>query len=319
MARITVGWKENGQPIYKPIGYRDTREGALILLGEYNCNPYDIDAAKITMEELFDKWSERELLKMSKNTAKTYKSAFKKHCKALHKMPYKAIKSFHMQKVIDGCGHGYSTQGSIKSLFGRLDDFAMELDVITKKYSELIHAAPVPPTSKEPFTDEEVDSIWDHRGEPLADTALIFIYGGWRINELLTMKTENVNLEERWFRSGSKTNAGKARIVPIHDLIFDAVERRVKEGNKYLISLNEKRVPTHKYYEFWHEYMQLCDTKTHTPHDARHTLRSKLDSAGANKVCIDLIMGHKNKDVGERVYTHKTLQELRDALALVTR
>ena len=54
----------------------------------------------------------------------------------------------------------------------------------------------------------------------------------------------------------------------------------------------------------------------HTPHECRHTFRSLLDSAGANKKCIDLMMGHTSKDVGERIYTHKTLDELRDALLL---
>ncbi len=42
----------------------------------------------------------------------------------------------------------------------------------------------------------------------------------------------------------------------------------------------------------------------HTPHECRHTFRSRLDSAGANNVCIDRIMGHKSKETGERVYTH---------------
>lgn len=55
----------------------------------------------------------------------------------------------------------------------------------------------------------------------------------------------------------------------------------------------------------------------HTPHECRHTFRSRLDSAGANKVCIDLMMGHKSKEVGERVYTHKTIDELKEALNLV--
>lgn len=55
----------------------------------------------------------------------------------------------------------------------------------------------------------------------------------------------------------------------------------------------------------------------HVPHECRHTFRSRLDSAGANKVCIDRIIGHKSNDVGERVYTHKTLQELKDTIALL--
>ena len=57
----------------------------------------------------------------------------------------------------------------------------------------------------------------------------------------------------------------------------------------------------------------------HTPHETRHTFRTRLDSAGANKRCIDLMMGHKSKDVGERVYTHKTLDELWEAIEIITR
>ncbi len=55
----------------------------------------------------------------------------------------------------------------------------------------------------------------------------------------------------------------------------------------------------------------------HVPHECRHTFRSRLDSAGANKVCMDRMIGHKSSDVGERVYTHKTLQELKDTIALL--
>jgi integrase len=57
----------------------------------------------------------------------------------------------------------------------------------------------------------------------------------------------------------------------------------------------------------------------HTPHDCRHTFRSRLDSAGANKRCVDLMMGHKSKDVGERVYTHKTTEELKLNIELITK
>lgn len=56
---------------------------------------------------------------------------------------------------------------------------------------------------------------------------------------------------------------------------------------------------------------------SHTPHECRHTFRSRMDSAGANKRCIDLIMGHSSKDVGERVYTHKTVRELHEAISLM--
>ena len=67
---------------------------------------------------------------------------------------------------------------------------------------------------------------------------------------------------------------------------------------------------------FWRKIMDTAEMK-HTPHECRHTFRSRLDSAGANKRCIDLMMGHKSKDVGERVYTHKTFGELKTAIELL--
>ena len=57
---------------------------------------------------------------------------------------------------------------------------------------------------------------------------------------------------------------------------------------------------------------------THLPHDTRHTFRSELDRKNANKVCIDLLMGHSSGGTGERIYTHKTIEELVATVALVT-
>ena len=55
----------------------------------------------------------------------------------------------------------------------------------------------------------------------------------------------------------------------------------------------------------------------HTPHECRHTFETKLDSAGANRKCIDLLMGHVSKDTGNRVYNHKTLDELKATVELI--
>lgn len=54
--RKTVGWNEKGHPIYETIGYTATREEGNMLLAAYNKNPWDVDRAKITLQELFDLW-----------------------------------------------------------------------------------------------------------------------------------------------------------------------------------------------------------------------------------------------------------------------
>lgn len=313
--RKTVGWNEKGHPIYQPIGYAPTREEGLMMLAEYNRNPYDVDMHKVTVAEVYQKWSDRDFPKMSKSLTGSMKAAWN-HCKGVYGIKYKELKAYQMQDCIDKCGCGYSTKAAIKNLFGHLDDFAMELDIIVKRCSDLTSSPPIPDTKKTPFTDDEVTAVWKLQGQDWVDSILVFLYMGWRISELLSIKTANVDLVELTITAGTKTRNGKNRIVPIHPKILPFVQERMTEGNEYLFSYNGKHCSSSQYYIFWNAIMEQLKMQ-HTPHECRHTFRSRLDSAGANKVCIDLLMGHKSKEVGERVYTHKTIQELTDTINLL--
>lgn len=315
IVKKTVGWNDYGQPIYDIIGYTATREEGNILLAEYNRDPWDVDRAKITLGELFDLWKEKKAPKLGQSSRSSLSSAFN-YCTSLSEYPYKSIKAFRMQETIDNCGKSYATQGAIKNLWGHLDRFALELDVVTRCYSDLLTATPVPPTSRVPFTDKEVKTIWEHANEPWVDTILIFLYSGWRISELLALKPEDIDLKEGTMKGGTKTKAGKNRIVPIHSKIKSFVEARIAENGPRLINYNGKPVSMTSYRAFWSEIMERFGM-SHVPHECRHTFETRLDSAGANRKCIDLLMGHVSQDTGNRVYNHKTLGELKAAIELI--
>jgi len=221
-----------------------------------------------------------------------------------------------MQDCIDNCGRSYATQNSIKALFGHLDEFAFEIDIIDKMYSQLTKAHPIPETTRTPFTDEQINALWKIKDEPWVNTVLIFLYTGFRLNELLGMKTEQVNLHESYLQGGIKTASGKDRIVPIHDKIKPFVKDLVDQGNTYLFTFDGKKFSHTKYYECWNEVMKKIGADK-TPHEARHTFETRLDNAKGNRKCIDLLMGHKSKDVGNRVYNHKTIEQLRETIALL--
>ncbi len=127
------------------------------------------------------------------------------------------------------------------------------------------------------------------------------------------MRTENIDLEQRTFKGGIKTNAGKNRIVPIHSAIFPLVQSRLNPSSEFFININGKSVPKSTYRAFWNSLMTYLEIDK-TPHECRHTFESMLDSKGANRKCIDLMMGHVSKDVGNRVYNHKTIEELKSAI-----
>ena len=145
---------------------------------------------------------------------------------------------------------------------------------------------------------------------------LILLYSGWRITELLTLKSENVDLEHGTMKGGIKTRNGKDRVVPIHSKIQPFVEQWMNRGTEYLITDKDGKKMTDTQYRSYFKAIMEQLGFSHCPHECRHTLRSRLDSAGANKKCIDMILGHKSKDVGERVYTHKTVAELKAAIEL---
>lgn len=71
-----TGWNDKGHPIYEIIGYAATREEGLIILSEYNRDPWDVDRAKITMKELFELWKEKKAPKLGESNRSSLCSAF---------------------------------------------------------------------------------------------------------------------------------------------------------------------------------------------------------------------------------------------------
>lgn len=314
VVKVTI-YNEEGKSRQVPIDYAETEEQANIILAQYNNNPWNIDRNKVTLVELYNRWAKIKLPKLGKSSQSSMKSAFK-HCQKYYGVKYRTLRAYQMQDCIDNCGKGYSTQGSIKTLWGHLDKFAFECDIIDKMYSQLTTAPPIPETTRTPFTDQQVTALWEIQNEPWVDTVLIYLYTGFRLTELLYMKTEQVNMKEKYFQNGVKSAAGKGRIVPIHPRIEPFVKVMVDRGDKYLFSYNGKRISQTQYYKFWDEVMQKIDADK-TPHEARHTFETALDNAKANRKCIDLLMGHKSKDVGNRVYNHKTIDQLRETVNLI--
>lgn len=314
VVKVTV-YDEEGHSKQVPIDYAETEEKGNIILAEYNNNPWNIDRNKVTLVELYNRWAKMKLPKLGTSLQCSLKSVFK-HCSKYYGLKYRNIRAYQMQDCIDNCGKGYSTQGAIKNLWGHLDRFAFECDIIEKMYSTITTAPPIPETNREPFTPEQVTALWNIQGDPWVNTVLIYIYTGFRLTELLGMKTEQLNMKDKYFQGGIKSASGKGRIVPFHKRIESMVKELVDQGNTYLFSHDGKKISQTNYYQFWGRVMKKIDADK-TPHEARHTFETCLDNAGGNRKCIDMLMGHKSKDVGNRVYNHKTIEQLRDTVNLM--
>ena len=312
MVTKTTGWDENGKQKIQIIGYYETRSLAMMALAEFNKNPYSIDVSSITFAEVFEKWKENKFEKISKSNINGYNASFKTS-QALHNVKFVEIRAKHMQDVVKNSGKGYGSLRKLKVLFNQLFEFAMENDIVSKDYSEFVDIGKNTEDSKRKvFTEKEIARLFELQNEiEFIDTILIMIYSGLRIGELLTIESENVDLEKRIMTGGLKTEAGKDRIVPISNKILHLVEKRLQQGYKYLIvnAKGEEMKYNNYYKERWTPIMEELGME-HLPHDCRHTFATKMGTAKADTVALQKIIGHASYVTTANTYTHKDVEEL---------
>lgn len=311
--RKTIGFDERHYPVYLNIGYAETKEKGLILLAEYNKSPWNLEYEKMTLQELYELWLEKRCSKLGESNAKGLKNAWN-YCSRLSARKYREIRALEMQDCIDSCHRSYSTQANIKNLWRHLDRFAQELDIIQKANSSFLKSDSIPDSKRRPFTEEEIEKIWENEKKEGADLILFLIYTGFRFSECRAIRVRDVDLQEGIIHGGMKSEAGRNRTVPIHPDLMPIIRKRCQESaDSFLFGRDGQPFQDYQLRKIWKKIMKELQMD-HIPHECRHTFRSRMDSAGANKVCIDRIMGHKSEGVGERIYTHKTFEELRDAV-----
>ena len=319
IARITIGWNdETGRQQFKNIGSYVTYKEAMAALTDYNADPYDIDASRITFAELYDKWSNNKFPKISNSMMLSYKNAFKA-CKEIHDLPFITIKKHQIQTVITNSDKTFSGKERMKMLISQMSDYAMESDIIKKNYCKCeIDLGDKPDKSiiRIPFTEDEIKTLYKSlHVYRYTDTILMMIFSGVRPSELLLVETENVHLDENYFICGIKNSSSKNRKVPISSFVRPFFEKYYNEaiasGSKWLIQNTEGQQMKYSNYnrDKFHKIMERLELE-HRPHDGRHTFASMMDKIEANKLCTQLIMGHSPRVLIENVYVHKTVEEL---------
>ena len=290
---------------YITLGYYATSADAVEALTAYNKNPYDLSGKTATIADMWEIFKERRFGEISASGVQIYKAAYK-HIQPIWDSPVKNLKTYTMQKLVDGIDRGWQTKSHVQSLLHQIFEMAIELDVVDKNYAAFIKLGNKPKSViHKAFTAEEIQRLFESVfAEELADTVLIMIYTGMRPSELLSVKTEDIHLSEKYIVGGSKTEAGRNRVIPLSDKIMPLVLRRYDESNKFFIDLSYRQ-----YKKKFDELMERLGMD-HLPHDCRHTFASMANTAGMNPTVVKLIMGHASKDLTERVYTHKAVDEL---------
>lgn len=303
------------------MGFYETRKDALKALADYNANPFNIDTANITFEEVYERWSSEHFPTVSDSNVKGYKAAFLL-CAPIAGRRFVDVKLDDLQACADNSGKNSPTLKKYKILLGLMYKYAIIHDIIPQERNKVeflnINKAGNPNAyNREPFSTAEIKKLWAVKDSNVYYTVmLMLIYTGCRVSELLDLKKEDIDIPGRSFKIiAAKTEAG-IRTVPIAEKVVPFFEYWYNlNGCEYLLSTPEAEHFLYRnYYDsYWKPLVKTLDFN-HKPHDTRHTCVSLLTAAGVDERVIRKIVGHKGQGVTEVVYTHFQIEELKEAI-----
>lgn len=317
-----------GHITQKYLGYYETQCEAFEALEAYRAQyaagqaPAP-DALGVTVQQVYDLWSARKYKEISKSQALLYGQSWKRLSRYAA-LPIRTIGIDQWQALVDEVetdGKSATLAGNLTTLIHALNAYASERDWITKDYSRFIRIPKIAPkVEKGIFNDFDLKRLEQlaASGFPGADSVLVLCLTGFRIREFLALTQFSYDSEEKTLTGGSKTEAGKDRVIPVHPKIQPIIAKWYAAGGNTLYTYKGKPISYGTYLkQIFHPLMDMLNKPAATPHWCRHTFASMLHAAGADELNIKRLMGHANRDVTDH-YTHVALDELRRTIALLT-
>ena len=319
VAVINLGMDSTGKRKKKIIGSFPTYREAQRSLEIYNTStPEERRSNQITLGELWEAHKD-QCDRINKPVNKTALSIYRTHVAPFGKKKIGDIKTIDIQYIVDHSNLVHVGQQKILSIFHAIYKLAMANDIVSKDYSRfVVIKEAVKSTIHKPFTEDEMRFLWANTDNMLYKIVLIQCYTGTRANELQKMLIENVKLKEQYMIGGSKTEAGKNRIIPIADCILPFIKEFYRKSmfkkSKYLFT-PEKGLPSKNgTLYFGTIYDKLNLTNRHLSHDARHTFITLSSNYHIDDMIVKLIVGHAQSDITKDVYTHKRKEQLLNAV-----
>lgn len=310
----TEKWTSSGPVAQKVLAYKATWEEAYEVLTAYhleregkikvNRNVF-IDRSP-SFSEVYERFYQEKFCISGRQYSAATKASTRAaylNCAPLHNMPWGQIRYDDLQDVVNNCPLKHSSLELIVSLLHQMYHYALKYEICEKDYSQFLYI-PVPDDDESgiPFTDEDLATLWQHSSDPVCEMILIMCYSGFRVTAYMDME---VDLEDRYFRGGVKTVAGKKRVVPIHSAILPLVSHRY-DGSRNLLGQSAGN-----FRHCMYTTLEQFHIDKHTPHDCRHTFSMLCEKYDVRENDRKRLLGHTFKDITNSKYGHRSLEELR--------
>lgn len=284
------------------------------------------DRQMYTLADVYDRWSVLHFPKITKSAQQSYKNAYRK-AEPLQSRRMMDLKTEDYQEIITAMANHKASRSLCekqRQLFSQLCQYAMRQDIIHTNYAQglVLPGASAPQTRV--LSEAEVQAIWsmidDKRLGETARIALVLIYTGMRMNELLTARRENVHLEDGYLVGGEKTEAGRDRVIPLHVDIQPFIREWLDGNNTDFLIPSKYGIPRdhNNVRKSFGSLMKKLGIQGVKPHTCRHTAATKMMASGLAPEVVKQILGHADITTTLNIYTHPDVNLLVNGMATVS-
>lgn len=318
IAEYTIGWdSESGKLSRRKRRKKGfaTKAEALEYMPQLRQDLPQIDVG-IKFKDLYQKWLLLHEEKVTASTINCYKAAYK-YLSGIYYAEVASIKTDHLQKCIDSCPQGRRTKENMKALCTSLWKYAMQLDVVDKNYAEYIYIRKEEKEARVAFSMDQLELMWNSvSAVENLKYILVLCYTGLRLGEMLDARSEHYNRDDGYFIAGSKTAAGKDRIITISPKI-EGFFSEFGEGD-YLFfgdKISEKKFRETIFYPALEQIgidgQKEDGTHTYSPHCCRHTFATLMKNVSAPATDKQKLIGHSKFEMTAH-YTHTDITSLKN-------
>lgn len=263
----------------------------------------------MTFAEVFKGWSEEHYKALTNSGITSYDIAYNVFS-ALHNKKFRDLRTADFQAEMDKVtGKSHSTMSKHKQLITQMSQWAIREEICTTNFAKFVRLPERAKKEKEIFTDAEIEKL-KKDGSEAARIVLMLLATGMRIGELFSLPLEDYH--KTYVIGGSKTEAGKNRVIPIRPDGREHFKYFANQANGPLLLSGYTGQKVYANYRN-RDYYPLLDRlgiKRKSPHATRHTYTSRAVKEGMPPEILQKILGHANYSTTADVYTHIDIETL---------
>ncbi len=294
----------------------------------------------LTLQEVYGRWSKQHYRRISPKTRRGYELSWQK-LEPFYAYRFADLDIEDYQEIVDSMGkQSYSLQHQFKTLVTQLCKWGIMYQIITINFGSFLYLNGKKGPPRNIFSDEQIKTLIlyaSNKGNLYWNDArivLAMVFTGYRPQEFFNIIREEVDMKKRYILAkGSKTAAGRNRVVPISNTVYRYILEwylRAKPGDT-LIKSSKGCPMTLRNWSRRHFYPLMSELQINdlywrgikgykpnvVPYSCRHTFASLCYRAKMKPEILTKIIGHTDFDFTNRTYIHQQLFEYEEEICKV--